>query len=90
MYTQKANKNREHEAVTIKIMGNREMLELVLDKLESEFYAVRTSSLMPNSTDEGYHIFLTIVGARAHWGEQTRGFSETKRGVKEENGGEST
>jgi len=89
MYTQKANKNREHEAVTIKIMGNREMLELVLDKLESEFYAVRTSLLMPNSTDEGFHIFLTIVGARVHRGEQTS-FSETKRGVKEENGGAST
>jgi len=65
MKKEKDNINRELEAVSVKLMGPREMLELVLEKIESDFYAVRTSLLMPNSTDEGYHIFLTIVGARA-------------------------
>jgi len=57
-------KNREAEAVTIKLTGSLDMLELVLGTLEEEFYAVRTSHLMPNSPDIGYHIYLKIVGVR--------------------------
>ena len=57
-------KNREPEIVTIKLTGAIDMLELVLEKLETEFYAVRTSRLMPNSPDIGYHIYLKIVGVR--------------------------
>jgi len=64
MKTNTETKNREPEVVTIKLTGSREMLERVLDKLEPEFYSVRTSLLMPNSTDDGYHIFLKIVGCR--------------------------
>ena len=57
-------KNRGPDTVTLKLMGSRGMLELVLDRLEEEFYAVRTSLLLPNSEDEGFHVFLKIVGVR--------------------------
>ena len=63
MNINKETKNREPEVVTIKLTGSLALLELVLDKLEEQFYAVRTSLLLPSS-DKGYHIYLKIVGAR--------------------------
>jgi hypothetical protein len=40
------------------------LVNAIVERLEAEFYAARTSGFIPNSDGDGEHIFIKIMGRR--------------------------
>ena len=48
----------------VKVVGRRGLVSSILDALEANFIAVRTSRLLENSEDDGVHAFLSVLEER--------------------------
>lgn len=49
---------------TVKVIGPRHFVQIIVEELERQFHAVKTSPYIENSKDRGCHIFLKITGVR--------------------------
>jgi len=54
---------RKPRGVSVKILGERFLVERVTEVLEREFAAVRISSIKPNERDPGFHRYIHLVEA---------------------------
>jgi hypothetical protein len=52
---------RDHCLCKVKVLGPRNLAEAVVNHLEEEFNATRTSGFRENDEDDGVHIFLAIL-----------------------------
>ena len=56
--------HRRPEPVTVKLMGPEGLVQAIVEHLEQNFYAIRTSDYMENRGGPGVHIFLKVAGVR--------------------------
>lgn len=58
-------KNCKHPApVTVKFVGPQGLIRVLVEHLEENFYAVRTSEYLKNRGEAGVHIYLKVAGVR--------------------------
>lgn len=50
------------EVAIVKIKGPQTLVEVIVEALEEEFTAIRTSSFKPNDPDPGVHIYVAVTG----------------------------
>ena len=53
---------RDQRKATIKLSGDKSLVEDIITLLENDFNAIRTSNMLPSP--DGVHIYLAIIGDR--------------------------
>ncbi len=64
MQTHNHEKYKRPAPVTVKLVGPQGLVRVLVEHLEENFYAIRTSDYMKNMEDPAVHIYLRVVGVR--------------------------
>jgi hypothetical protein len=54
------NRRAETDFATVKVEGQRDLVQTIIEFLEKHFISFRTSKYRENSQDTGVHVYITV------------------------------